>query len=142
MAIIREESGRVYTKQTREMGYVSWRRHRQEVGTRPDAQLSEMQQALQWFVEDGIKDEMMVLLVSSLSSKGLGRPTVARLVHRLMAYQDRPVPFLALPFQRRRAIERNTESRQRLLRETVDALDLTEAALERLLTMKEWQNES
>lgn len=140
MAIIREESGRVYTRQTWEMGYTSWRKHRQEVETRTDAQLSDIQRALQWFVEEGIKDEMVVLMVNSLSSKGLDRPSVARLIHGLMAYQERPVPFLAFPFQRRRAIKHNLEARYRLLKETVGALDLDEAALERLLTTKEWQN--
>lgn len=132
LVTVREASGQVYTEQIRTLSYGQWRKHTQEVGAREDLQLSEVQGALRWFVEDGLKEDLLVLVVDALTAKGLARYRVARLIHRLLQYQDRPIPFLTLPWERRRIIRRNREARQALLEETVELLGLPSQAFEEI----------
>ena len=132
LVTVREASGQVYTERIRTLSYVQWRKHTQEVGAREDLQLSEVQGALRWFVEDGLKEDLLVLVVSALTAKGLSRHRVARLIQRLLQHQDRPIPFLTLPWERRRIIRRNQEARRALLEETVQLLGLSPQDIEQI----------
>jgi len=134
LAIVREESAQVYTQQIRELAYTGWRKHTQEVGARADSQLSNVQTVMRWFIAEGVKDELMVLTVSVLASRGLSQSQVARSIRGLVEYQDRPIPFLALPWQRRRIIRRNQDARRALLQEIIQVLELPQETLEEILT--------
>ena len=134
LTVVREESARVYTQQAQDMAYTEWKRHTQEIGAREDPQLSQAQAAMRWFIADGVKDELMVMAISVLTSRGLDRPQVARLTHTLMEYQDRPIPFLALPWEKRRIVQRNLNARRALLQEITQKLDLPQEALGDTLT--------
>jgi hypothetical protein len=130
LTVVREESARVYTQQAQDMAYTEWKRHTQEIGTREDPQLSQAQQAMRWFITDGVKDELVVMAISVLTSRGLDRPQVARLTHDLVGYQDRPIPFLALPWEKRRIVQRNLDARRALLQQITHNLDLPQEDLE------------
>lgn|GEM_PF-3098214 len=134
LVVVREESGRVYTWQVRELAYRRWRKHRQEIGAREDLELSSIQEVMRGFITEGIKGELVVLVVSALMARGIVRSSVADLAHRLVEYQDRPVPYLALPWQRRRTIQRNHEARRALLEETIRLLELPQDDLDEILT--------
>ena len=134
LAVVREESAQVYTQQIRDLAYMGWRKHTQEVGARADSQLSDVQGVMRWFIAEGVKDELMVLTVSVLASRGLSQARVARLIRGLVEYQDRPIPFLALPWQRRRIVRRNQDARRALLQEIIQVLELPQETLEEILT--------
>jgi hypothetical protein len=121
----RREIDRIYSEQLRELDWRVWRRHLQQVTVSRDREFSYASLIQRAFVEEGVKDGLIVYLAGVLTRNQVPEARIAQLLHPLVQYRDRDIPWLAFGWERRRVARKNREERERLLEGLLKTLEGT-----------------
>ncbi len=82
-----------------------------------DTFASELDEAVKLFVENGRRTPLIVVLVRILSMSGLESGKIAELIAPLVAHQDKAVPRLSLPWERKFVESANRRKRAEIVEE-------------------------
>lgn len=84
--------------------------------------LVDLERAQEKFVEEGIKEDLIVNLVWKIQKSCISEEEIPNLLRGLVNYQDKPISFLTWGWMKNRIEKNNREARERMLRETMDAI--------------------
>ncbi|MBC8521796.1 MAG: hypothetical protein ISS94_00615 [Candidatus Syntrophoarchaeum sp.] len=103
--------------------YSDWEKHTQKIENKIDEDL-EYAERVQWlFVEDGIKEELVVYLVGVLQENGsYSQQSISQQLSPLINYQDEPVPSPSFEWVKNRVSQRNRKNREMLLAELMEII--------------------
>ena len=91
-----------------------WRRHIQRIVFRKE-DLEDVSGAVSRFIDEGVKDGVIVYLTSILLRNGVPYSEIERVIRRIVGYKDIPPPKLTLAFSLQSLKERNRSRRAQAL---------------------------
>jgi len=101
--------------------YSDWEKHTQKIENKIDEDLEYAERVQRQFVEDGVKEELVVYLVDVLQKNGrYSLQSISLQLDPLINYQDEPVPSLSFEWVKNRVSQRNRKNRAMLLAELMD----------------------
>jgi hypothetical protein len=103
--------------------FPEWKKHVQEVSKQADADYQDAVNIQKIFVNNGIKEPLIVYTTSILDRNGTPLSEVSQVLQPITSHRDKRIPYLALPWERRRISERNKRSREALLKDLMDYMD-------------------
>jgi hypothetical protein len=121
-SVLRKSIGEAYLMMPRPLPQDRWQRHEQRITqTHPEflAYFTDIQRE---FLEESIKDRLLIHSAIVLWENGLKQPQIAQIVHPLLHHRDDPVPSPALPWEAQWVSRRNRRERQQILDTTMQLL--------------------
>ncbi len=103
--------------------FPEWKRHVQEVSKHADADYQDAINIQKLFLNNGIKEPLIVHAVSILDRNGTPLSEVSHILQPITTHHDKKIPFLSLPWERRRIVDGNKKSRGALLNDLMDYMD-------------------
>lgn len=101
--------------------YSDWEKHTQKIENKIDEDLEYAEMVQRQFVEDGVKEELVVYLVDVLQKNGrYSLQSISLQLDPLINYQDEPVPSPSFEWVKNRVSQRNRKNRAMLLAELMD----------------------
>ena len=101
--------------------YSDWEKHTQKIENKIDEDLEYAEMVQRQFVEDGVKEELVVYLVDVLQKNGrYSLQSISLQLDPLINYQDEPVPSPSFEWVKNRVRQRNRKNRAMLLAELMD----------------------
>lgn len=120
---LRSSIGQAAAMLPRPLPYEGWQRHRQRITQSNPEFLAYFSEIQTEFIEEGIKDRLLVQVATALWENGLRQWEIARMVSPLLDYRDAPLPFPRFPWEERWINRRNRRNRQQLLDRTIALLE-------------------
>lgn len=93
----------------------SWKRHVQKIGYRGDPDLEEIRYLQSLFVNEGVRDPILVFLTVLLAKNDYPQKGIAYLLHPLINYEDKGVPLIAFDWEKKRILKKNREARMKIM---------------------------
>ncbi|MCH7706713.1 MAG: hypothetical protein IIB33_06665, partial [Chloroflexi bacterium] len=109
---LRNSIGQAYLMMPRPLPYDRWQRHEQTISQTHPEHLPYFGEIQREFLEEGIKDLLLIHVTTVLWDNGLNQSQIAQIVQPIMDYRDSPVPIPALPWEARWVKRRNLRKRQ------------------------------
>jgi len=100
----------------------SWERHVQKIRYKMDTSLEEMRNFQRLFVDEGIRDPLLVSLISILAKSGYSQTGIAYSLHDLINYRDKDVPQIAFDWEKKRVLKKNREARMNILNAVMESI--------------------
>ena len=120
---LRSSIGQAMAMVPRPLPYEGWQRHRQRISQTYPEFLTYFREIQEKFLEEAIKDHLLVQVTGTLWENGLRQWEIARMVRPLLDYRDAPVPFPRFPWEERWINRRNRRNRQQVLNGTLELLE-------------------
>ena len=120
---LRGSIGQATAMAARPLPYEGWQRHRQRISQTNPEFLTYFREIQEKFLDEGIKDHLLVQVIGSLWENGLRQWEITRIVGPLLEYRDALVPFPRFPWEERWINRRNRRNRQQVLNGTLELLD-------------------
>ena len=112
---LRNSIGQAYLMMPRPLPQDRWQRHEQRITQTHPEFLPYFEEIQREFLEDGIKDRLLIHVTTVLWENGLRQSQIAQIVHPLVHYRDGTIPIPALPWETQWGRRRNRRKRQQLL---------------------------
>ena len=108
--------GNINRNLSAQLNYSDWKKHTQKIEIKSDPDLEYAEKVQLLFVEEGIKEDLVVYLADVLQ-KGVSHSlqSISQLLNPLINYQDEPVPSPSFNWVKNRVIRRNRKNREMLL---------------------------
>jgi len=100
----------------------SWERHVQKVGYKMDTSLEQMRNYQRLFVDEGIRDPLLISLISILTKSDYSQAGIAYSLHSLTSYRDKDVPQIAFDWEKKRVLKKNREARMNTLNAVMESI--------------------
>jgi len=115
--------GNINRNLSAQLKYSDWEKHKQKIEIKLDPDLEYAEKVQFLFVEEGVKEELVVYLVDVLlKNVRQSLQSISDLLNPLINYQDEPVPSPSLNWVKNRVIRRNRKNREMLLMELLSNL--------------------
>ncbi len=115
---------RTYAEAEEEELWLQWVNHQQVIVVIPDPNLKYAEAVQRQFLEDGLREPLLVYVTSVLAWNETPQQVIARVIRPLVQHQDDHSGWLPslFPWQRKREEQRNRQTRNTILAELVIAV--------------------
>jgi hypothetical protein len=101
-----------------------WTKHIQGIEFKTDRDMEDMTRAIEKFIDEGEKRDIMVYLIFLLRDSGLGKKRIIHTLSELMGYQDQGPGLLAFTWQVEQLEERNRRMRKDVISNILKTLSV------------------